>query len=60
MIITKTPLRLSLGGGGTDLPFFYPKFGGELVSAAFDKYIYVTVSPRKFDDKFKISYKKTE
>jgi len=60
MIITKTPLRLSVGGGGTDLPFFYPKFGGELVTASIDKYIYVTVSERKFYDEFRISYSKTE
>ncbi len=60
MIITKTPLRLPLGGGGTDLPFFYPKFGGELVTAAFSKYIYVTVSRRHFHDKYRIAYSKTE
>ncbi len=60
MIITKTPLRLPLGGGGTDLPFFYPKFGGELVTACLSKYVYVTVSERKFVDRFRISYSKTE
>ena len=60
MIITKTPLRLPLGGGGTDLPFFYPRFGGELVTAAIDKYIYVTVSERNFHNKFRISYSQTE
>jgi D-glycero-alpha-D-manno-heptose-7-phosphate kinase len=60
MIITRTPLRLPLGGGGTDLPFFYPKFGGELVTAAVDKYIYISVSERKFHDDFKISYSQTE
>ncbi|MDP3881874.1 MAG: galactokinase [Nanoarchaeota archaeon] len=60
MIITKTPLRLPLGGGGTDLPFFYPHFGGELVTAAIDKYIYVTVSERKFHKEFRVAYSKTE
>lgn len=60
MIITKTPLRLPLGGGGTDLPFFFPKYGGELVTAAIDKYIYVTVSRRKFHNQFRVSYSKTE
>lgn len=60
MIITKTPLRLSIGGGGTDLPFFYPKFGGELITAAVDKYIYVTISERKFHNEFRIAYSKTE
>ncbi len=60
MIITKTPLRLSIGGGGTDLPFFYPKFGGEMITAAINKYIYVTVSERKFHDEFRVAYSKTE
>lgn len=60
MIITKTPLRLPVGGGGTDLPFFYPVFGGELVTAAINKYIYVMVSGRKFHDEFRVSYSKTE
>ena len=42
MIITRTPVRVSLGGGGTDLPSYYSKHGGFLVAAAIDKYIYVT------------------
>lgn len=60
MIITRTPLRLPLGGGGTDLPFFYPKFGGELVTASIDKYVYIIISERKFTDEFKITYSITE
>jgi len=60
MIITKTPLRLPIGGGGTDLPFFFPLYGGEMVSAAIDKYIYVMVSGRKFHDEIRVSYSKTE
>jgi D-glycero-alpha-D-manno-heptose-7-phosphate kinase len=43
MIITRSPLRITLGGGGTDLPSYYRKFGGFLISAAIDKYVYVTV-----------------
>ena len=43
MIITRSPLRLSLGGGGTDLPSYYEKFGGFLIAAAIDKYVYITV-----------------
>ncbi len=43
MIITRSPLRITLGGGGTDLPSYYCKFGGFLISAAIDKYVYVTV-----------------
>ena len=43
MIITRSPLRISLGGGGTDLPSYYERFGGFLVAAAIDKYVYITV-----------------
>ena len=43
MIITRSPLRISLGGGGTDLPSYYEKFGGFLVAAAIDKYVYITL-----------------
>jgi len=43
MIITRSPLRISLGGGGTDLPSYYQKFGGFLIAGAIDKYVYVTV-----------------
>ena len=43
MIIARSPLRISLGGGGTDLPSYYRDHGGFLLSAAIDKYVYVTV-----------------
>ena len=43
MIITRSPLRISLGGGGTDLPSYYERHGGFLVAAAIDRYVYVTV-----------------
>ena len=43
MIITRSPLRLSLGGGGTDLPSYYRKHGGFLIAAAIDKYVYITI-----------------
>jgi len=43
MIITRSPLRITLGGGGTDLPSYYQDHGGFLVAAAIDKYVYVTV-----------------
>jgi D-glycero-alpha-D-manno-heptose-7-phosphate kinase len=43
MIITRSPLRLSLGGGGTDLPSYYREHGGFLIAAAISKYIYITV-----------------
>ena len=44
MIIVRSPLRISLGGGGTDLPSYYNKFGGFVISAAINKYVYVSVS----------------
>ncbi len=43
MIITRSPLRLSLGGGGTDLPSYYQDHEGFLIAAAIDKYVYITV-----------------
>jgi D-glycero-alpha-D-manno-heptose-7-phosphate kinase len=43
MIIARSPLRISLGGGGTDLPSYYRKRGGFLVAAAIDKYVYITL-----------------
>ena len=44
MIIARSPLRISLGGGGTDLPSFYKKYEGFVISAAIDKYVYVTIT----------------
>jgi len=43
LIITRSPLRISLGGGGTDLPSYYREHGGFVVAAAIDKYVYITV-----------------
>ena len=59
MIITRTPLRLSLGGGGTDLPFYCSKFGSSLICAAINKYVYITISKR-FEKSIKLNYSKTE
>lgn len=60
MIISRTPLRISLGGGGTDLPSFYENNGGGfLVSAAITKYIYVSVN-ENFTDRFFLKYSKFE
>jgi D-glycero-alpha-D-manno-heptose-7-phosphate kinase len=59
MIITRTPLRISFVGGGSDLPAFYEKEQGAVLSTAIDKYIYVTVNP-KFDHKIRVSYSITE
>src|SRR3979409_632522 len=43
MIIARSPLRISLGGGGTDLPSYYEKHTGFLIAAAIDKYVYITL-----------------
>ena len=60
MIITKTPLRVSFTGGGTDIKEYYAENGGgAVVSACINKYMYITVNP-KFDRKLRISYSKTE
>ncbi len=59
MIVTRTPVRIPLGGGGTDLPSYYTQYGGSLLSAAIDKYIYVTVNKR-FEDSIRVSYSETE
>jgi D-glycero-alpha-D-manno-heptose-7-phosphate kinase len=50
MIITRSPLRISLGGGGTDLPSYYREHGGFVVSAAIDKYVYITLHETFFDE----------
>ena len=42
--MTRTPLRISLGGGGTDLPSYYREFGGFVISAAISKYVYITIN----------------
>lgn len=60
MIISKTPVRISIGGGGTDLPSFYRRFGSYFISAAIDKYVYVIVQERRYYDEFLLKYSKTE
>ena len=52
MIITRTPLRITLGGGGTDLPSYYERFGGIVISAAINKYIFIAINPTFTDDYF--------
>lgn len=59
MIVTRTPLRIPLGGGGTDLPSYYREYGGFLVSAAINKFVYITVH-RQFEKTIRISYSRTE
>ena len=59
IIISKTPLRMSFAGGGTDIADYYRTGYGAVVSSAIRKYVYVTVNKR-FDDDIRISYAKTE
>ena len=59
MIITRSPLRITLGGGGTDLPSYYEKHGGFVLSAAIDKYVYVTVN-ESFRHRITLKYSKIE
>jgi len=59
MIITRSPLRITLGGGGTDLPSYYGEHGGFLIAAAIDKYVYVTVM-RPFTPGIFLKYSKLE
>jgi len=59
MIISKTPLRMSFVGGGSDLPAYYRQYGGAVLSVAIDKYVYVTIN-NKFDNRIRVSYSKTE
>jgi len=59
MIVSKTPLRISFVGGGSDLPSYYRQNGGAVLSTSVDKYMYVTVNT-KFDNKIRLSYSITE
>ena len=59
MIITRSPMRISLGGGGTDLSSYYLEHGGFLISGAIDKYVYITIH-RTFVNELIIKYSKME
>lgn len=59
MLITQTPLRISIGGGGTDLPSYYRGFGGFVIAAAINKYIYVGVN-RTFTPDYFLKYSQLE
>lgn len=59
MIISRTPLRMSFVGGGSDLPSFYRRHNGAVVSTAIDRYVYVNIN-RKFDGGIRVAYSKNE
>jgi D-glycero-alpha-D-manno-heptose-7-phosphate kinase len=60
MIITRTPFRVTLGGGGTDLPSFYREHGGFILAVAIDKYMYLNVNTPIVDDKIRVKYAQSE
>jgi D-glycero-alpha-D-manno-heptose-7-phosphate kinase len=60
MIIARTPFRISFTGGGSDIPVFYRKEAGKVVSTSIDKYIYIAVHPYFYPNKTFIKYSKTE
>lgn len=60
MIITRTPFRITLGGGGTDLPSYYEKYGGFIFSAGIDKYMFVDVNRPTSDDLIRVKYSTSE
>jgi D-glycero-alpha-D-manno-heptose-7-phosphate kinase len=59
LIISRSPLRISLGGGGTDVPSYYENHGGYLLAAAINKYVYVTVM-RPFTEGIYLKYSEIE
>ena len=60
MIITRTPFRIPLGGGGTDLPSYYRKYEGALVTAAINKYMYININEPAVSSNVRLNYSKTE
>src|ERR1041385_4600680 len=59
MIISRTPMRVSFVGGGSDFAMYYGQNKGAVISTAIERYIYITVN-KKFDDMIRVSYSKTE
>jgi D-glycero-alpha-D-manno-heptose-7-phosphate kinase len=60
MIITRTPFRFTLGGGGTDLPAYYSRHGGFIFAAGIDKYMFINVNRPIVDDLIRLKYSKSE
>lgn len=60
MIITRTPFRFTLGGGGTDLPSYYSKYGGFIFAAAINKYMFININRPVVDDLVRVKYSKSE
>lgn len=60
MIITRTPFRFTLGGGGTDLPAYYSKYGGFIFAAGINKYMFINLNRPIVDDLVRVKYTKSE
>src|SRR4030043_1020580 len=60
MIITRTPFRITLGGGGTDLPSYYSKYGGFIFAAGINKYMFISINRPIVDDLVRVKYSKSE
>ena len=60
MIVTRTPFRVTLGGGGTDLPSFYSRHGGFILAMGLDKYMYVFLNRPIVEKKIILHYTKSE
>ena len=60
MIVTRTPFRVTLGGGGTDLPSFYEKHGGFILAMGLDKYMYVFMNRPMVENRIILHYTKSE
>jgi D-glycero-alpha-D-manno-heptose-7-phosphate kinase len=60
MIVTRTPFRITLGGGGTDLPSFYEEHGGFVFAMGIDKYMYIMLNPPTVDSKIRLHYSRSE
>lgn len=59
MIVSRAPVRLSMGGGGTDLPSYYKEYGGFLLATSINKYVHILLNKR-FEEDIRLSYSKTE
>ncbi len=60
MILARAPLRIPIGGGGTDLQSYYSQYGGFVLSAAVNKYVYITINRPQVDDLIRVKYSKSE